>query len=93
MITFAHGDLTNYVFVFILQKRLDTVAILLQASHFLKMYFSQLIPCSTVFFSGIGGSNLDSHHGFIVEYGINRDVDIGKVTLDQNFFVFDVDLS
>ncbi|XP_057420120.1 2-oxoglutarate and iron-dependent oxygenase domain-containing protein CP2-like [Lotus japonicus] len=33
-------------------------------------------PLSKVFFSGIGGSNLDSHHGFIVEYGINRDVDI-----------------
>lgn len=31
-----------------------------------------------VFFSEVGGSTLDSHHGFIVEYGNNRDVDLGK---------------
>ncbi|XP_048329485.1 2-oxoglutarate and iron-dependent oxygenase domain-containing protein CP2 isoform X1 [Ziziphus jujuba] len=34
-------------------------------------------PISRVFFSEVGGSTLDSHHGFIVEYGNNRDVDLG----------------
>ncbi|XP_027364776.1 uncharacterized PKHD-type hydroxylase At1g22950-like [Abrus precatorius] len=32
-------------------------------------------PISRVFFPEHGGSSLDSHHGFVVEYGINRDVD------------------
>nr|KJB29771.1 hypothetical protein B456_005G118000 [Gossypium raimondii] len=34
-------------------------------------------PISKVFFSDVGGSTLDSHHGFVVEYGINRDVELG----------------
>ncbi|XP_047321549.1 2-oxoglutarate and iron-dependent oxygenase domain-containing protein CP2-like [Impatiens glandulifera] len=34
-------------------------------------------PMSRVLFSEVGGSSLDSHHGFVVEYGINRDVDLG----------------
>ncbi|XP_027935113.1 uncharacterized PKHD-type hydroxylase At1g22950-like [Vigna unguiculata] len=34
-------------------------------------------PMSRVFYSEIGGSSLDSHHGFVVEYGINRDVELG----------------
>ncbi|XP_059655450.1 2-oxoglutarate and iron-dependent oxygenase domain-containing protein CP2-like isoform X2 [Cornus florida] len=34
-------------------------------------------PISRVFFSEVGGSTLDSHHGFIVEYGMDRDVDLG----------------
>ncbi|KAK7343438.1 hypothetical protein VNO77_12185 [Canavalia gladiata] len=34
-------------------------------------------PISQVFFPEIGGSSLDSHHGFVVEYGINRDVELG----------------
>ncbi|XP_027365876.1 uncharacterized PKHD-type hydroxylase At1g22950-like [Abrus precatorius] len=34
-------------------------------------------PISRVFFPEHGGSSLDSHHGFVVEYGINRDVDLG----------------
>ena len=32
-----------------------------------------------VFFSDVGGSTLDSHHGFVVEYGIDKDVNLGKV--------------
>ncbi|KAK7280409.1 hypothetical protein RJT34_25473 [Clitoria ternatea] len=36
-----------------------------------------ICPLSRVFFNEIGGSTLDSHHGFIVEYGVNRDVDLG----------------
>ncbi|KAL6319250.1 hypothetical protein AAG906_013924 [Vitis piasezkii] len=34
-------------------------------------------PISKVFFSEVGGSTLDSHHGFVVEYGKDRDVDLG----------------
>ncbi|KAL1553620.1 2-oxoglutarate and iron-dependent oxygenase domain-containing protein cp2 [Salvia divinorum] len=32
---------------------------------------------SKVFFPEVGGSNLDSHHGFVLEYGIDRDADLG----------------
>lgn len=42
------------------------------------MYFGQLILCYTVFFPEIGGSTLDSHHGFVVEYGMDKDVELGK---------------
>ena len=31
-----------------------------------------------VFFPEVGGSTLDSHHGFVVEYGMDRDVDLGR---------------
>ncbi len=31
-----------------------------------------------VFFPEVGGSTLDSHHGFVVEYGKDRDVDLGR---------------
>ncbi|KAA8532628.1 hypothetical protein F0562_032556 [Nyssa sinensis] len=34
-------------------------------------------PISRVFFPQVGGSTLDSHHGFVVEYGMDRDVDLG----------------
>lgn len=34
-------------------------------------------PLARVFFSEVGGSTLDSHHGFVVEYGTNRDVELG----------------
>ncbi|KAK4767645.1 hypothetical protein SAY86_015395 [Trapa natans] len=34
-------------------------------------------PISKVFFPEVGGSSLDSHHGFIVEYGKDRDVELG----------------
>ncbi|KAI3976197.1 hypothetical protein MKX01_019143 [Papaver californicum] len=32
---------------------------------------------SKVFFPEVGGATLDSHHGFVVEYGKDRDVDLG----------------
>ena len=32
----------------------------------------------TVFFPEFGGSTLDSHHGFVVEYGMDRDLDLGR---------------
>ncbi|KAK7320137.1 hypothetical protein RJT34_04871 [Clitoria ternatea] len=34
-------------------------------------------PLSKVFFAEIGGTTLDSHHGFIVEYGEDKDIDMG----------------
>ncbi|XP_047330848.1 2-oxoglutarate and iron-dependent oxygenase domain-containing protein CP2-like [Impatiens glandulifera] len=34
-------------------------------------------PISKVLFNEVGGSSLDSHHGFVVEYGSDRDVDLG----------------
>ncbi|XP_010549099.1 PREDICTED: uncharacterized PKHD-type hydroxylase At1g22950 [Tarenaya hassleriana] len=34
-------------------------------------------PISKVFFPEVGGATLDSHHGFVVEYGQDRDVDLG----------------
>ncbi|KAF7819928.1 putative PKHD-type hydroxylase [Senna tora] len=34
-------------------------------------------PISKVFFAEVGGSTLDTHHGFVVEYGKDRDVDSG----------------
>ena len=30
-----------------------------------------------VFYPELGGSSLDSPHGFVVEYGINKDVELG----------------
>ncbi|KAJ4709844.1 2-oxoglutarate (2OG) and Fe(II)-dependent oxygenase superfamily protein [Melia azedarach] len=36
-----------------------------------------ICPISKVFFSEVGGSTLDSHHGFVVEYGTDRDVELG----------------
>ncbi|KNA17823.1 hypothetical protein SOVF_076420 [Spinacia oleracea] len=34
-------------------------------------------PMSKVFYPEVGGSTLDSHHGFVVLYGIDKDVDLG----------------
>ncbi|KAL6573751.1 hypothetical protein OROHE_002210 [Orobanche hederae] len=34
-------------------------------------------PMSKVFFPEVGGSTLDAHHGFVLEYGMDRDVDLG----------------
>ncbi|XP_074374106.1 2-oxoglutarate and iron-dependent oxygenase domain-containing protein CP2-like [Apium graveolens] len=47
-----------------------------------------ILPMSTVFFPEVGGAMLDSHHGFIVEYGAGADVyldfhvDDSEVTLN-----------
>ena len=40
--------------------------------------FFYLGKWSAVFFSDVGGSTLDSHHGFVVEYGIDRDIELGR---------------
>lgn len=34
-------------------------------------------PIAKVLFPEVGGSTLDSHHGFVVQYGIDKDVDLG----------------
>ncbi|PIA33455.1 hypothetical protein AQUCO_04100111v1 [Aquilegia coerulea] len=34
-------------------------------------------PISRVFFPEVGGTSLDSHHGFVVEYGKDRDYELG----------------
>lgn len=34
-------------------------------------------PISKIFYPQVGGATLDSHHGFVVEYGMDRDVDLG----------------
>lgn len=42
-----------------------------------KLMETYIRPLSKVFFAEVGGSTLDSHHGFVVEYGKGRDVDLG----------------
>ncbi|GAB2297000.1 2-oxoglutarate and iron-dependent oxygenase domain-containing protein cp2 [Dionaea muscipula] len=42
-----------------------------------KLMDDYIRPLSKVFFSEVGGATLDSHHGFVVEYGIDRDIDLG----------------
>ncbi|KAL1531878.1 2-oxoglutarate and iron-dependent oxygenase domain-containing protein cp2 [Salvia divinorum] len=42
-----------------------------------KLMVDFMRPISKVFFPEVGGSNLDTHHGFVLEYGIDRDVDLG----------------
>ncbi|KMS98884.1 hypothetical protein BVRB_3g067780 [Beta vulgaris subsp. vulgaris] len=34
-------------------------------------------PISKIFFPEVGGTTLDSHHGFVVQYGLDKDVDLG----------------
>ncbi|CAL9760211.1 unnamed protein product [Musa acuminata subsp. burmannicoides] len=53
-------------------------------------------PLAKVFFPEVGGSTLDSHHGFVVEYGKEKDVELGfhvddaevtlNVCLGKDFF-------
>lgn len=38
-------------------------------------------PFYAAFFGEVGGSSLDSHHGFVVEYGKDRDAELGKCFL------------
>ncbi|XP_047340762.1 2-oxoglutarate and iron-dependent oxygenase domain-containing protein CP2-like [Impatiens glandulifera] len=41
-----------------------------------KMVEDFISPISAVFFSAVGGTTLNSHHGFVVEYGVDRDSDL-----------------
>jgi hypothetical protein len=36
----------------------------------------------TALFMNVGGSSLDTHHGFVVEYAMDRDLDLGECTLE-----------
>jgi hypothetical protein len=36
---------------------------------------------SAVLFVNVGGSSLDTHHGFVVEYAMDRDLDLGESAL------------
>ncbi|GJU53923.1 uncharacterized PKHD-type hydroxylase-like protein [Tanacetum coccineum] len=38
---------------------------------------------SKVYFTDVGGFDLDSHHGFVVVYGVDRDLDLGFHTDDS----------
>ncbi|KAK4765731.1 hypothetical protein SAY86_026821 [Trapa natans] len=42
-----------------------------------KMMDGFICPMAKVFFPEVGGCTLDSHHGFVVEYGVDRDVELG----------------
>lgn len=42
-----------------------------------KMMEDFILPMSTIFFPEVGGATLDSHHGYVVEYGTNRDDHLG----------------
>ncbi|XP_012075705.1 2-oxoglutarate and iron-dependent oxygenase domain-containing protein CP2 [Jatropha curcas] len=42
-----------------------------------KLMDEYIRPMSRIFFPEVGGSTLDSHHGFVVEYGVDRDVELG----------------
>nr|CAB3502338.1 unnamed protein product [Digitaria exilis] len=45
----------------------------------LNQFMEQFIaPISRVFYPEVGGGTLDSHHAFVVEYGKDRDVELGK---------------
>lgn len=50
-----------------------------------------------VFFPEVGGSTLDSHHGFVVEYGMDRDVELGRffspIFFISNYFLSTIKLS
>ena len=39
-----------------------------------------------VFFADVGGFVLDSHHGFVVEYGYNRDIELGMSAVHSHAF-------
>ncbi|KAL2611464.1 hypothetical protein R1flu_023156 [Riccia fluitans] len=43
--------------------------------HELMMGF--INPLAGVLFENVGGSTLDAHHGFVVEYSMDRDLDLG----------------
>jgi len=44
----------------------------------LNQFMEQFVaPISRVFYPEVGGGTLDSHHAFVVEYGKDRDVELG----------------
>ena len=49
---------------------------------------SFVILVSTVLFVNVGGASLDTHHGFVVEYAMDRDLDLGESALTFQLFYF-----
>lgn len=48
----------------------------------MRLFFSLF---SAVFFPEVGGLTLDSHHGFVVEYGKDKDVKLGMIFCENIF--------
>jgi len=40
-----------------------------------------VLPILAVLFLNVGGTSLDTHHGFVVEYAMDRDLDLGESAL------------
>ncbi len=53
---------------------------------FMYTYYVCISFYGAVFFPEVGGSTLDSHHGFVAEYGKDRDVDLGKFLVSAFFY-------
>lgn len=66
-----HISKSKFFFISIYKKcrRIVSRSLLLNLFLVLKLY--------AVFFLDVGGYSLDSHHGFVVEYGMDRDVELG----------------
>ncbi|KAM7271741.1 hypothetical protein ACFE04_030955 [Oxalis oulophora] len=53
---------------------LDDFGMETMLDKFMKDFIS---PLSKVFFAEVGGCSLDAHHGYVVEYGVDRDTELG----------------
>lgn len=40
-----------------------------------------------VFYPEVGGSTLDSHHGFVVEYGKDKDIELGNYMIASSLII------
>lgn len=52
------------------------------------LYLIFLVGIYVVFFPEVGGSTLDSHHGFVVEYGTDKDAELGTYPSESFGFSF-----
>ncbi|XP_054802566.1 uncharacterized protein LOC129306171 isoform X3 [Prosopis cineraria] len=55
--------------------------------HLLGCAYYSLVLCLLDFFGELGGATLDSHHGFVVEHGKERDVDSVFTPFLMHFFL------
>uniref|UniRef100_A0A0D9V1C0 Fe2OG dioxygenase domain-containing protein n=1 Tax=Leersia perrieri TaxID=77586 RepID=A0A0D9V1C0_9ORYZ len=53
---------------------LDDFGLEVMLTQFMEQFIA---PMSTVFYPEVGGGTLDTHHAFVVEYGKDRDVELG----------------
>lgn len=42
------------------------------------LILTMVLSVLAVLFLNVGGSSLDTHHGFVVEYAMDRDLDLGE---------------